>query len=350
MINDVKKIDQIIQQISDNNKKFLEMSEKIKCFKEIDNLKIEFLGKNSLFVKLNKQLKELPPIDRPIIGKTLNEFKLFVDTKLEKLTQKSINNRDIDNNSHNSDWIDISINSKIKFGHRHPISIIQQRFCQIFYGLGFDVVEGPEIEDVYHNFDALNVPPTHPSRSELDSFYINDGLLLRTETSTVQIRTMESRKPPIRMISTGKVYRRDSLDATHSPVFHQLEGLLIDKGVSFANLKHLLSHVIKEMFGQEIQTRFRPHHFPFTEPSAEIDITCPNCNGSGCSTCKYEGLIEILGAGMVHPNVLKSGNISPEEYSGFAFAFGLERVAMRIFDIPDIRLFYENDIKFLTQY
>ena len=220
----------------------------------------------------------------------------------------------------------------------------------IFIGMGFTIAEGPEVELDYYNFEALNIPKDHPARDTQDTFYINENLVLRSQTSPVQVRTMENQKPPIRIIAPGRVYRSDAVDATHSPVFHQVEGLVVDKGITMADLKGTLEIFVKKLYGEETRLRFRPHHFPFTEPSAEVDISCFNCGGEGCRVCKGEGWIEILGCGMVHPRVLQNCGIDPEEYSGFAFGIGLERVAMFRYDVDDMRMFFENDVRFLKQF
>ena len=235
-------------------------------------------------------------------------------------------------------------------GHKHPMSTILDEVSDIFIGMGFSIVSGPEVEKDYYNFEALNMPKHHPARDTQDTFYINENTLLRTQTSSVQIRTMQNQKPPIRIISPGKVYRSDEVDATHSPVFNQIEGLVVDKGVSFSDLKGTLSNFIKILYGKDSVIRFRPHHFPYTEPSAEVDVQCFSCHGKGCRLCKNEGWIEILGCGMVHPKVLENCGIDPNVYSGFAFGVGLERIAMRRYKIDDMRLFYENDIRFLKQF
>ena len=237
-----------------------------------------------------------------------------------------------------------------KLGAKHPLSIELDAIKEIFVGMGFDIIEGPEVEYEYYNFEALNIPPDHPARDMQDTFYINDNILLRTQTSPVQVRVMEKTKPPIRIISPGRVYRSDAVDATHSPLFHQIEGLVVDKGITFADLKGTLETFVKRMYGEDSVVRFRPHHFPFTEPSAEVDVQCFNCHGTGCRLCKGEGWIEILGCGMVHPKVLSNCGIDPEIYSGFALGMGLERVVMRKYNIDDLRLFYENDVRFLKQF
>nr|MBQ4318759.1 phenylalanine--tRNA ligase subunit alpha [Clostridia bacterium] len=235
-------------------------------------------------------------------------------------------------------------------GKRHPLAQIELTMCDIFRSMGFDIAEGPEVELDYYNFTALNTPENHPARDVQDTFYITDKILLRSQTSCVQARTMENIKPPIRIVSPGRVYRSDAVDATHSPMFHQLEGLVVDKGITMGDLKGMLELFAQTMFGSDTKIRFRPHHFPFTEPSAEVDISCFVCGGKGCRVCKGEGWIEILGAGMVHPNVLRYGGIDPEVYSGFAFGMGIERIAMRKYNIDDMRLLYENDVRFLAQF
>jgi phenylalanyl-tRNA synthetase alpha chain len=237
-----------------------------------------------------------------------------------------------------------------RIGHKHPMTIVLEEAKEIFLGMGFTAVEGPEVETDYYCFEALNMEKTHQARDTQDTFYINEDVVLRTQTSSVQIRTMEKTQPPIRIISPGRVYRSDPVDATHSPVFFQIEGLVVDKGVTMAELKGTLSAFTKAIYGEEAQVRFRPHHFPYTEPSAEMDFMCYNCHGAGCRLCKGEGWIELLGCGMVHPRVLENCGIDPNVYSGFAFGMGLERLAMRRYGIDDLRLFYENDLRFLTQF
>ena len=247
--------------------------------------------------------------------------------------------------------IDVTLPGKpVREGHRHPLNLVLDEIKEIFLGMGFDVVSGPEVELDYYNFEALNLPPDHPARDTQDTFYITDKVLLRTQTSPVQIRTMEQRKPPIRIIAPGRVYRSDAVDATHSPIFHQIEGLVVDEGITMSDLKGCLETVIKRLYGEDSVVRFRPHHFPFTEPSAEVDVQCFACHGKGCRICKGEGWIEILGCGMVHPKVLAGCGLDPEKYSGFAFGIGLERIVMRRFAVDDMRLFYENDTRFLEQF
>ena len=250
-----------------------------------------------------------------------------------------------------AETLDVTLPGKRRvLGHEHPLSVVLNELEEIFIGMGFEIVEGPEVELDYYNFEALNIPKNHPARDTQDTFYITDNILLRTQTSGVQVRTMEKKKPPIRVISPGRVYRSDAVDATHSPLFHQIEGLVVDRGVTFADLKGTLEVFVKQLYGEDSVVRFRPHHFPFTEPSAELDVQCFHCHGEGCRLCKGEGWIEILGCGMVHPKVLETSGIDPEEYSGYAFGIGLERTVMGRFKIDDIRLFYENDVRFLHQF
>jgi phenylalanyl-tRNA synthetase alpha chain len=250
-----------------------------------------------------------------------------------------------------NETIDITMPGKKQVvGKRHPLDLTLESMKDIFISMGFTIEEGPEVELDKYNFEALNIPKNHPARGEQDTFYINDNLVLRTQTSPIQIRTMENQKPPIKMIAPGKVYRSDSVDATHSPIFYQMEGLVVDKGITFSDLKGTLELFAKRMFGDKVKTKFRPHHFPFTEPSAEMDATCFVCNGEGCKVCKGSGWIELLGCGMVHPQVLRNCNIDPEVYSGFAFGFGVDRMVMMKYAIDDIRLLYESDMRFLNQF
>jgi phenylalanyl-tRNA synthetase alpha chain len=247
--------------------------------------------------------------------------------------------------------IDVTLPAKKNLvGHRHPNTIALEEVERIFIGMGYEVVEGPEVENDYYNFEALNIPKNHPTRDEQDTFYISEDIVLRTQTSPVQVREMEKGKLPIRMLAPGRVFRSDEVDATHSPSFHQIEGLVIDKNITFADLKGTLAEFAKELFGEETKVKFRPHHFPFTEPSAEVDVSCFKCGGKGCRFCKGSGWIEILGCGMVHPRVLEMSGIDPKEYSGFAFGVGLERIALLKYEIDDMRLLYENDIRFLKQF
>lgn len=317
--------------------------------KDIEEIRIKYLGKKGLLTSVLKQMGKLSPEQRPIIGQKANEIRNFISENIEKkvvlIKEQELNKKLLE------EKIDVTLPGKKHFlGHKHPMSTILDEVSDIFIGMGFSIVSGPEVEKDYYNFEALNMPKHHPARDTQDTFYINENTLLRTQTSSVQIRTMQNQKPPIRIISPGKVYRSDEVDATHSPVFNQIEGLVVDKGVSFSDLKGTLSNFIKILYGKDSVIRFRPHHFPYTEPSAEVDVQCFSCHGKGCRLCKNEGWIEILGCGMVHPKVLENCGIDPNVYSGFAFGVGLERIAMRRYKIDDMRLFYENDIRFLKQF
>ena len=287
--------------------------------------------------------------ERPVIGQLANDVRRFIENSLEEKKASLLS--ELEANKIANEKIDICLPGKtVKKGKKHPLTTVLDDLKDIFIGMGFSIAEGPEVETDYYNFEALNLPPDHPARDTQDTFYINENVVLRTQTSSVQIRTMEQRKPPIRIISPGRVYRSDTVDATHSPLFHQIEGLVIDKGVTMADLKGTLELLMKRLYGEETQVRFRPHHFPYTEPSAEVDLMCFNCHGKGCPMCKQEGWIELLGAGMVHPKVLEGCGIDPEVYSGFAFGIGLERIAMGRYKVNDMRLLYENDVRFLSQF
>ena len=287
--------------------------------------------------------------DRPKVGQMVNEVRAEIEKALE--TEKS-RLEDLALEARlKEEVLDVTLPSKKnQVGHRHPNTIALEEVERIFVGMGYEVVEGPEVEKDYYNFEALNIPKDHPARDEQDTFYINDEIVLRTQTSPVQVRTMEKGKLPIRMIAPGRVFRSDEVDATHSPSFHQIEGLVIDKNITFSDLKGTLAEFAKELFGESTKVKFRPHHFPFTEPSAEVDVSCFKCGGKGCRFCKGSGWIEILGCGMVHPRVLRMSGIDPEEYSGFAFGMGLERIALLKYEIDDMRLLYENDARFLKQF
>ncbi len=291
----------------------------------------------------------LSPEERKAIGQAANEARAVIDAALsEKLAELKAAELDA---RLASEVLDVTMPGRhAPIDKLHPIHLVIDEIKEIFLGMGFDVVEGPEVERDYYNFEALNIPKDHPARDTQDTFYISDEVVLRTQTSPVQIRTMENRKPPIRIIAPGKVYRSDAVDATHSPLFHQLEGMVIDKGITMSDLKGTLDVFAKRLYGEDTVTRFRPHHFPFTEPSAEMDIMCFACHGEGCRLCKGEGWIELLGCGMIHPQVLRNGGIDPDIYSGFALGMGLERVAMRRYNIDDLRLLFENDLRFLGQF
>lgn len=315
----------------------------------LEELRIRYLGKKGELTAVLKGMGGLTPEERPIVGQLANEVRSFIENALE--TKKAEFEAALEAEKLAGETIDVTMPGKAaKLGKKHPLTAVLDDLKDIFIGMGFSIADGPEVELDYYNFEALNIPKDHPARDTQDTFYIDDNVVLRTQTSPVQIRTMEKQKPPIRIISPGRVYRSDAVDATHSPVFHQIEGLVIDKNVTMADLKGTLEIFVKKLYGEDTRLRFRPHHFPFTEPSAEVDISCFNCGGEGCRICKGEGWIEILGCGMVHPKVLTTCGIDPEEYSGFAFGIGLERVAMFRYDIDDMRLLYENDMRFLKQF
>lgn len=316
---------------------------------DLEQIRIKFLGKKGELTSVLRGMGSLSNEERPLIGKIANEVRAEIETILENAIAHV---KGIEKNKRlNSETVDVTMPGSGKtIGNKHPLTLVLDEIKGIFMGMGFKIAEGPEVEKVYYNFDALNVPKNHPARDMTDTFYISDDLLLRTQTSPVQVRTMEKSKPPIKIISPGRCFRSDTPDATHSPMFHQIEGLVIDKDITMADLKGTLDTFAKQLFGIGTKTKFRPHHFPFTEPSAEVDVTCFKCHGDGCRVCKGSGWIEILGAGMVHPNVLKECNIDPEIYSGFAFGMGLDRITMLKYGIDDIRLFFENDMRFIKQF
>ena len=316
---------------------------------KLNEVRVSALGKKGALTELLKSMKEVAPQDRPKVGQMVNEVRAEIETALE--TEKAkLEDRAMEARLKN-EVIDVTLPAKKNsVGHRHPNTIALEEVERIFVGMGYEVVRGPEVEKDYYNFEALNIPKDHPARDEQDTFYINEEIVLRTQTSPVQVRTMEQGKLPIRMIAPGRVFRSDEVDATHSPSFHQIEGLVIDKNITFADLKGTLAEFAKELFGENTKTKFRPHHFPFTEPSAEVDVSCFKCGGKGCRFCKGSGWIEILGCGMVHPHVLEMCGIDPNEYTGFAFGVGLERIALLKYEIDDMRLLYENDIRFLKQF
>lgn len=337
------------EQIEAIKARFQERLETLTTQEAIEQLRVDYLGKKGEFTKILRGMGALSPEERPLVGKWVNEAKTELEGKIQgaaallKDAAKTARLKE--------EVIDISLPGvRPAVGGQHPLSITLESIENIFLEMGFTIEEGPEVELDYYNFEALNIPKDHPARGEQDTFYIDDNVVLRTQTSPVQIRTIEKQKPPIKMISPGKVYRSDDVDATHSPIFYQIEGLVIDKGITFADLKGTLELFVKKLYGPKIQTKFRPHHFPFTEPSAELDGTCFVCEGAGCKVCKGEGWMELLGCGMVHPEVLRKGGIDPEIYSGFAFGFGLDRMTMQKFGIDDIRLLYESDMRFLKQF
>ena len=287
--------------------------------------------------------------ERPVIGQLANKVRSDIEQAINE--KVAVLKAEAQAEKIKSEYIDITLTGKKQLlGKLHPMTVVENEIKDIFMGMGFNIADGPEVDDDYHVFEALNLPPDHPARDTQDTFYITDNILLRTQTSSVQVHVMETQKPPIRIISPGRVYRSDAVDATHSPLFHQIEGLVVDKGITMSDLKGTLEMLMKKIYGNDCKLRFRPHHFPFTEPSCEVDISCFNCGGKGCSMCKDEGYIELLGAGMVHPKVLEGCGIDSSVYSGFAFGLGLERMVMGRYDINDLRLLYENDLRFLEQF
>lgn len=323
--------------------------EEAKDSKVLEEIRVKYLGKKGEITAILKQMGKLSADERPKMGQLANKVRAEIEESLsnaqakikEKMREQSLK----------SETLDVTLpGKKISQGQLHPLNIVMSEIEEVFMGMGFDIVEGPEVETDHYCFEALNMPKDHPARDTQDTFYIDENTVLRTQTSSVQIRTMEKTKPPIRIISPGRVYRSDTADATHTPIFHQIEGLVIDKGVTMSDLVGTLDMLMKRLYGDDCKIRLRPHHFPYTEPSAEVDIMCFNCGGKGCSMCKQEGFVELLGAGMVHPKVLEGCGIDPEVYSGFAFGLGLERLTMGRFSINDLRLLYDNDLRFLRQF
>ena len=342
---------------------FLQMKEKLQSIRELaeqamaackdarelDAIRVKYLGKKGEVTALMKNMRNLTPEERPAFGQLVNDLRASIEAGLAenkaRLEAIALEAR------LKSETIDVTMpGEEVSVGTKHPISTVLDEVKDIFIGMGFSIGEGPEVEKDWYNFEALNIPKDHPARDTQDTFYISDDVVLRTQTSPIQIRTMEHKKPPIRIIAPGRVFRSDAVDATHSPLFHQIEGLVVDKGIRMSDLKGILEMFAKKLYGEETVVRFRPHHFPFTEPSAEMDMQCFQCHGAGCPLCKGEGWIEILGCGMVHPKVLEVCDIDPDEYSGYAFGIGLERIVMSRYKINDIRMFYENDVRFLHQF
>ena len=321
----------------------------VKDLKQLEELRVRMLGKKSELTEILRGMGALPAEERPQMGQLVNEVRKELEESLDAAV-KSLQNKAKEARLA-AETVDVTMPGKVtEAGTLHPLNSVLNDLIDLFKSMGFDVVDGPEVETEHYNFEALNVPADHPARDMQDTFYLGEGLLLRTQTSAAQIRTMETRKPPIRIICPGRVYRADEVDATHSPVFHQVEGLVVDKGVTMCNLKGVLEQFAHEIYGPDTKVRFRPSFFPFTEPSVEVDVSCPECGGKGCRVCKGEGWIEILGAGMVHPRVLKACGIDPDEYSGFAFGIGLDRLTTTRHKISDIRLLFENDLRFLRQF
>ena len=333
--------------ISNVQKSFDSEKSKIKNLNFLNEIKIKYLGKSGEVSLLMKNMKNISPQDRPAFGKKINEIRDYIESNLAKIETELAEKEK--KAKLKKEKIDVTIPVKINKGSLHPITTVKNEITEIFTGLGFEVLEGPEVETDYYNFQMLNIPKDHPARDMQDTFYFSDNLLLRTHTSPMQARTMEVKKPPIRMVCPGKVYRADD-DATHSPIFNQIEGLVIDKKITLCDLKGILDEFVKIFFNKNTKTRFRPSYFPFTEPSVEVDASCSECGGKGCKVCKGTGWIEILGAGMVNPKVLDNAGIDSKKYSGFAFGLGIDRMAMIKYKINDLRLMYENDIRFLKQF
>lgn len=317
---------------------------------DAESIRIKYLGKKGELTAVLRQMGSLSAEERPVIGGLANEVRTYIEERIAKRADE-LKNAAL-RAKLASEKLDVTVpgTPSDDFGRRHPLAQTEELMRDVFIGMGFTIAEGPEVEYDYYNFEALNLPKNHPARDTQDTFYITDNILLRTQTSSVQVHVMENQKPPIRIISPGCVYRSDAVDATHSPLFHQIEGLVVDKGITMADLKGTLETLMKKLYGNDCKIRLRPHHFPFTEPSAEVDVMCFNCHGEGCRICKGEGYIELLGAGMVHPKVLEGCGIDSNVYSGFAFGLGLERIVMRRYNISDMRLLFENDVRFLEQF
>ncbi len=329
--------------------KALKQIEEAGALDALNEVRVAILGKKGELTNVLKGMKDVAAEDRPKVGSMVNEARDRIEKALEDARAKMESAALEEKLWREKIDVTLPANREAK-GHRHPNTIALEELERIFIGMGYEVVEGPEIEKDYYNFEALNIPEGHPAKDEQDTFYINGDILLRTQTSGTQVHEMEKGRLPIKMISPGRVFRADEVDATHSPSFHQVEGLVIDKNISFSDLKGTLVEFARELFGEDTKVKFRPHHFPFTEPSAEMDVSCFKCKGKGCRFCKGEGWIEILGCGMVHPHVLEMSGIDPNEYTGFAFGVGLERIALLKYEIDDMRLLYENDIRFLNQF
>lgn len=335
-----------LQKIREEAQKELES---IKDLSALDNIRVKYLGKKGELTSVLRGMGKLSAEERPVIGQLANDVRARLEELIEK-AKGDIADKEMESKIQ-KEKIDVTMPGKRHpMGRKHPLTTVLDELKDIFIGMGFSIADGPEVEYDKYNFELLNIPKNHPARDTQDTFYISENVVLRTQTSPVQIRVMEQQKPPIRVIAPGKVFRSDTVDATHSPVFHQIEGLVVDKGITMGDLKGTLEMFVKKLYGDDVKVRFRPHHFPFTEPSAEVDVSCFVCGGEGCRVCKGEGWIEILGCGMVHPKVLENCGIDPEVYSGFAFGVGLERIVMRRYDIDDLRLFYENDLRFLKQF
>ena len=345
------------QQLEQIRSQALASLEQVQTPAALDELRVRYLGKKGELTAVLKQMGKLSPEERPVLGQLTNSVRAEIEAKLEE--RKIAINAAVLEAKLASEALDVTIpGTEVKLGHQHPMNQVLQQIKEIFVGLGYQVVDGPEVELASYNFTRLNIEEGHPSRDRSDTFYFNDddSVLLRTQTSPMQIRFMENNKPPLCMLAPGRVFRKDEADATHSPMFHQIEGLVVDENITMGDLKGALVAIMKKIYGEDSQMRFRPHHFPFTEPSCEMDMQCHKCHGTGevdgqvCSTCHGEGWIELLGAGMVHPEVLRNCGIDPEKYSGFAFGMGLERMAMGRMRINDLRLIFDNDVRFLEQF
>ena len=339
------------EQLEAIRKSALESVSETKAATDLEALRVKYLGKKGELTGLLKQMGGLSAELRPIMGQMANDVRAAVEKAIDE--QSAILERRAMEQRLASETLDVTIpGKKLRMGHKHPMYSVLDEIKDIFIGMGFEILDGPEVELADYNFTKLNTPDDHPAREWSDTFYLTEdsNVLLRTQTSSMQIRAMETRSLPIRVMSPGRVYRKDEVDATHSPMFHQIEGLVVDKGITIGDLKGTLNAVIRKIYGENTVTRFRPHHFPFTEPSCEMDIQCHKCGGVGCPTCKGEGWIEVLGAGMVHPKVLRGCGIDPDVYSGFAFGMGLERLALGQYKISDMRLIFENDVRFLEQF
>jgi phenylalanyl-tRNA synthetase alpha chain len=337
------------QQLEAIRQQALEKLAKVSYINELDELKVAYLGKKGELTRILKGMGALTAEERPVIGQLANDVRTALEENIERTKDRLA--KAVRDEKLKSEVLDVTMPGKIRaLGRKHPLTVTLDVIKDIFLGMGYEIAEGPEVELDYNNFEALNIPKDHPARDTQDTFYISENVVLRTQTSPIQIRYMQSNTPPIRIICPGRVYRSDAVDATHSPVFHQVEGLVVDKGVTMGDLVGTLQAFAKGVFGEKTKIRLRPHHFPFTEPSAEVDVSCWGCDGSGCKICKGEGWVEILGAGMVHPNVLRECGIDPEVYSGFAFGLGIERITMGKFGIDDMRLLFEDDMRFLKQF
>jgi len=335
-----------LQQILEESKSQLNAAASVQ---EAEDVRVKVLGKKGALTEILKSMGKLAPEERKELGQAANQVRAEIEELLRETFDKL--KSAAQEAKFREEKIDVTEPGKtVKLGVKHPVTITIEEMSKVFKSMGFTLTEGPEVETVFNNFDALNAGPNHPARDWTDTFYITEDVLLRTQTSPVQVRTLQSQEPPIRVFAPGRTFRCDTADATHSPMFHQVEGLVVDEGITMADLKGVLDSFAKQMFGSETKTKFRPHHFPFTEPSAEMDVSCFKCGGKGCRVCKGSGWIEILGCGMVHPNVLKVGGIDTEKYTGFAFGVGVERVAMLKYGIDDIRLMYENDMRFIEQF